>query len=55
MTSKLIDVWDVETFDHALMAELEAMKDLFCNYEQTEKMNYREHQASKEWIPHKGP
>lgn len=53
MTSKPIDVWDVETFDHALRVELEAMKDLFCNYEQTEKINYREQQASKEWIPQK--
>jgi hypothetical protein len=53
MTSKLIDVWDIETFDDALVAELEATKELLCNYEKTETINNREQQASKDWILHK--
>ncbi|WP_320196561.1 hypothetical protein RMR10_025190 (plasmid) [Agrobacterium rosae] len=53
MTSNLIDVWNIETFDSGLMTELDANKDLLCSYEQTAKADYREQQASKEWLPHK--
>ncbi|CAN7350637.1 hypothetical protein [Rhizobium sp. LjRoot258] len=51
MTSGLIDVWNLGTFDGALMRELEAKRDLLCNYERTGKKNYREQQAAKGWVP----
>lgn len=51
MTSTLIDVWDIKTFDDALMTELDAKCEALCNYEYTSKKNYREQQAAKGWLP----
>jgi len=31
----LIDVWDITTFNEALLAELDAAREVLCNYEHT--------------------
>jgi hypothetical protein len=51
MTSTPIDVWNLETFDEALLAELNARRDLLRDYEFTSKRNFLEQQAAKEWVP----
>ena len=51
MTSTPIDVWNLETFDEALLAELNARRDLLRNYELTSKRNFLDQQTAKEWVP----
>jgi hypothetical protein len=51
MASMPIDVWNLETFDEALVAELNARCDLLRNYELTSKRNLLEQQTAKGWIP----
>ena len=51
MTSTAIDVWNLETFDKALLAELNAWRDLLRNYELTSKRNFLEQQNAKGWVP----
>jgi hypothetical protein len=46
-----IDVWNLETFDEALLAELNARHDLLRDYELTSKRNFLEQQAAKGWVP----
>jgi hypothetical protein len=45
-----IDVWNVATFDEALLAELNARRDLLRDYELTSKRNFLEQQAAKGWV-----
>lgn len=51
VASTLTDVWNIKTFDDLLIAELDAKRELFCNYEHTAKRNYREQQVAKGWVP----
>lgn len=51
MPSTLIDVWNLETFDEALLAALNARRDLLLNYELTSRKNFLEQQAAKGWVP----
>jgi hypothetical protein len=51
MTSTPIDVWNIETFDEALLAELNGRRDLLRDYELTSKSNFREQQAARGWVP----
>jgi hypothetical protein len=51
MTSSPIDVWNLETFDKALLAELNAWRDLLRNYELTSKRNFLEQRTTKGWVP----
>ncbi|MBD9638478.1 hypothetical protein IB277_19435 [Ensifer sp. ENS07] len=51
MTSTLIDVWDIKTFDEVIIAELDANSEVLCNYEHTSKKDYREQEAAKRWVP----
>lgn len=51
MTSTPIDVWNLETFDKALLAQLNAHRDLLRDYELTDKKNFLEQQAAKGWVP----
>lgn len=51
MTSPPIDVWNLETFDRALLAELNPWHDLLHNYELTSKRNFLEQQNAKGWVP----
>jgi hypothetical protein len=46
MTESLIDVWNVETFDQYLLAELRANAELIRNYIVTERNNFLEREAS---------
>jgi hypothetical protein len=51
MTPTPIDVWNLETFDGTLLAELNARRDLLRNYELTRKRNFLEQQAAERWVP----
>jgi hypothetical protein len=51
MTEKLIDVWDIETFDDALLAELDARADVVRHYMVTEKRNFLEYVTAERWQP----
>jgi hypothetical protein len=51
MTSTPIDVWNLETFDEALLAELNARRDSLRDYELTSKRNFLEQQAAKGRVP----
>lgn len=42
MDLRLIDVWDVSTFDRELVAELRANSDVICDYMSTEHRNFLE-------------
>ncbi len=47
----LIDVWDITTFDEALMAALDAAREVLCNYEHTRRKLDGEQQAAERWAP----
>jgi hypothetical protein len=46
-----IDIWNLETFDEVLLAELNSRRDLLRDYELTSKNNFREQRAAKGWVP----
>lgn len=48
----LIDVWNVDTFDGALAADLQAHAELVCNYVQTSRRQWLEREASDHTLPH---
>lgn len=48
-----IDVWDVETFDEQLRAELTDAKSLIHDYMETDRRNFLEREASDRWFPHR--
>lgn len=48
----LIDVWNVDTFDGALTADLQAHAELICNYVQTSRRQWLEREASDHTMPH---
>jgi hypothetical protein len=52
MTESLIDVWNVETFDQYLLAELRANAELIRNYIVTERNNFLEREASNRRGPY---
>lgn len=47
-----VDVWNTETFDDALLAELNSERDLLRNYALTDKRQFLEREAAKRWVPH---
>ncbi len=53
MNSVPIDVWDLATFDNALLAELNAERDLLRDYDLTDKRQFREPEAADGWVPNK--
>lgn len=52
MIAKLIDVWNVETFDEDLIAELRAHAELIRNYMMTDRRLYLEREASDHTMPY---
>ena len=52
MIGKLIDVWNVETFDEDLTAELRAYGELIRNYMMTDRRLYLEREASDHTMPY---
>jgi len=53
MTEKLIDVWDIETFDDALLAELDARAHVVRHYTVTEKKNFLEYVTADRRRPYR--
>jgi len=51
MNSTPIDVWNLETFDKALLAELTAERDLLRDYALTGKRQFLEREAVNGWVP----
>ena len=47
MTDKLIDVWNIDTFDAALLAELQAGEKVLRGYMITEKKNFLEYKECR--------
>jgi hypothetical protein len=47
-----IDVWNTETFDDDLLAELNSERDLLRDYALTEKRQFLERGAATGWVPH---
>jgi hypothetical protein len=52
MITKPIDVWDVETFDGALLARLREAAGLISRYLETDRRQFLEREASSRWFPH---
>ena len=52
MDTMPIDVWNTETFDDALLAELNSERDLLRDYALTDKRQFLERQAATGWVPH---
>lgn len=52
MDTMPIDVWNTETFDDALMAELNSERDLLRDCALTDKRQFLERQAATGWVPH---
>lgn len=50
INSILIDVWNTQTFDDALLVELQARQGMLRNYELASKKNYRDQQAAGGWL-----
>jgi hypothetical protein len=50
-TSTPIDVWNLETFDEALLAKLNARRELLCDYELTNRKNFLAQQESTGLVP----
>jgi hypothetical protein len=48
-----IDVWDLATFDEALLTELDSERDLLRDYALTETRQFLEREAAGGWVPHK--
>ena len=53
MNSMPIDVWDLATFDDALLAELNSERDLLRDYALTETRQFLEREAADGWVPPK--
>jgi hypothetical protein len=51
MNSTPIDVWDLNTFDKALLAELNAERDLLRDYTLTDSRQFLEREAADGWVP----
>ena len=47
-----IDVWNTETFDAALLAELNSERDLLRDYALTDRRQFLEREAVSDWTPH---
>jgi hypothetical protein len=47
-----IDVWNTETFDAALLAELNSERDLLRDYALTDRRQFLEREAASDWTPH---
>jgi len=52
MNATSIDVWNTETFDDALLAELNSERDLLRDYVLTDKRQFLEREAATGWVPH---
>lgn len=51
MNSTPIDVWNLATFDDALLAELNSERDLLRDYALTETRQFLEREAAEGWVP----
>ena len=51
MNSTPIDVWNLDTFDAALLTGLNSERDLLRNYALTEKKQFLEREAADGWVP----
>ena len=51
MTEMLIDVWNIKTFDEALLANLYANSDVIRHYMVTSKKNLLEYVTADRWEP----
>ena len=51
MTSTPIDVWNLDTFDEDLLAELNSERDLLRDYALTDKRQFLEREAADGWVP----
>lgn len=51
MTSTPIDVWNLDTFDEALLTDLNAWRELLRDYELVSKKNLLEQRAAQVWVP----
>jgi hypothetical protein len=51
MNSTPIDVWNLDTFDNALLAELNSERHLLRNYALTDKGQFLEREAADGWVP----
>lgn len=52
MNPKRIDVWNLDTFDEALMATLNSERNLLRDYALTDKRQFLEREAAERWMPH---
>lgn len=48
----LIDVWNIDTFDAALLDELNSKRDLLRDYVLTDKRQFIERETADKWMPH---
>jgi uncharacterized protein YdiU (UPF0061 family) len=53
MNSTPIDVWNLETFDDALLAMLNSKRHLPRDYALTDKRQFLERESADKWMPHK--
>jgi hypothetical protein len=51
MNSTPIDVWNLDTFDEALLAELNSERNLLRDYALTDKRQFLEREAADGWVP----
>ena len=51
MNATPIDVWNLDTIDAALLAELNSERDLLRDYALTEKRQFLEREAADGWVP----
>jgi hypothetical protein len=51
MSSTPIDVWNVDTFDEALLAELNSESDLLRDYARTDERQFLQREAANGWVP----
>lgn len=51
MNSTPIDVWNLDTFDEALLAELNSESELLRDYALSDKRQFLEREAANGWVP----